>query len=117
VKRLGLMLFTAIFLTGGLGQAQQPTSRAETARKAGLPIDDDLVRLSGWTMIACALALQAGSLRRLAALTLALMLPPVTYAGHRFWEAEPGPQRDAQRVHFFKNVSLTGAALYIAANG
>src|SRR5579885_2622733 len=117
LKRLGLLLFTAIFVTGGWGQAQQPSGRAEVARKAGLPVQDQHVQLSGWAMIVCALALQVGPLRRPAALTLALMLPPITYAGHRYWEMEPGQARDAQRVNFMKNVSLTGAALYIAAEG
>lgn len=114
MKRLGLLLFTAIFLTGGWAQAQRPAGGAGAARKAGLPVTDDLVTLSGWGMVVSALALQVGPLRRLAALMLALQLVPITYAGHRFWELEPGQARNGQRVHFFKNVSLIGAALAIA---
>jgi putative oxidoreductase len=114
LRRLGLLLFTAIFVTGGWGQAQQPGGRAEAARRAGLPVQDQHVQLSGWAMILCALALQAAPLRRPAALTLALILSPITYAGHRFWEMEPGQARQGQRVHFMKNLSLIGGALYIA---
>lgn len=117
LKRLALLLFTGIFVTGGWGQATAPGGRAETARKAGLPVEDQHIRLSGWTMIACSAALQIGPLRRLAGLILGLILVPATWAGHRYWELEPGQARNGQRVHFFKNLSLIGAALYIAANG
>jgi putative oxidoreductase len=33
----------------------------------------------------------------------------------RFWEMEEGPQRMQNRIHFFKNLSMIGSALYIAA--
>jgi putative oxidoreductase len=64
-------------------------------------------------MIAGALALQIKPLRRLAALLLALQLLPITYVGHRYWEAE-GPAQTQQMIHFFKNISMVGGALYIA---
>jgi uncharacterized membrane protein YphA (DoxX/SURF4 family) len=114
-RRLGLALYSTMFLLGGWGQVQQPTGRADQARKLGLPVEDDLVRASGWAMIGAALALQIPPLRRPAALAIALQLLLVTPIGHRFWEFEPGQQRTGQQIHFAKNVSLLGAALYLAA--
>ena len=66
-------------------------------------------------MIAGAMALHVPALRRVAALSLAAHLLPMTWIGHRFWEMEEGPQRMQNRIHFFKNVSMIGSALYIAA--
>ncbi len=114
MQRLGLLLFASIFVTGGWAQIQQPTQRADQARKLGLPVPDELVQASGAAMIGAALALQIAPLRRLAALLLALQLVPITFVGHRFWELEPGPSRNGHRVHFFKNLSLIGAALALA---
>ncbi len=117
LKRLGLLLLPAIFLSGGWGQVREPTPRAEQVRRIGLPIADELVQASGLAMIVASVGLQLASFRRLSAAFLALQLVPITYVGHRFWELEPGPQRNLQRVHFFKNVSIIGACLYVAASG
>jgi uncharacterized membrane protein YphA (DoxX/SURF4 family) len=114
-RELGFALFTAIFLLGGYQQYQQPTPRAEQARRVGLPATDKLVRWSGLTMMVAAFGLQIPITRRLSALVLALQLPVVTFVGHRFWEMEPGPQRTGQTVQFAKNVSLLGACLVMLA--
>jgi len=113
MKHLALLLFSGIFVTGGWQQVQEPHPRAERARGTGLPIPDEVVRASGWAMIAGAMALHIKPLRRLVALMLALQLIPITYIGHRYWELE-GQARFQNRTHFFKNVSVIGAALYIA---
>ena len=114
MKHLALLLFSGIFITGGWQQMQEPHPRAERARDTGLPIPDELVRASGWAMIIGALLLHIKPLRRITGLMLALQLVPITYVGHRFWEMEPGQARSGNRTHFFKNVSIIGAALLLA---
>src|SRR6266403_1030195 len=108
---IGLLGFAAAFVTGGWPLIRQPAPRAAQARAAGLPVNDVFVRANGVAMILLvALVVIVPGLRAAAALLLALQLIPITYAGHRFWTIEPGPPRNAQRVSFFKNVSLIGAA-------
>lgn len=114
-KRLGLLVFSAMFLYGGWGQVAEVGDRGERARQAGLPVSDEVVRGHGLLMVLAALALQIGALRRVSALILAAQMPAMTYVGHPFWELEPGPQRRGQLVNFMKNVSLLGGALYVAA--
>jgi uncharacterized membrane protein YphA (DoxX/SURF4 family) len=118
MRRLGLLLFTAIFLGGGRELATDPGPRAERARKLGLPVSDQFASMTGWAMMTAALGIQLRPLRRLAALLLALELSVITFVGHRFWDVSPeaGPQRFQQRTHFLKNLSLVGAALYIFAS-
>lgn len=113
LKHLALLAFSSQLLLGGWQQANEPTPRAERARGIGWPVQDEIVRFSGWAMIAGAIALHIPALRRLAAILLALQLLPITYVGHRFWEAE-GATKGQQQIHFFKNVSMVGGALYIA---
>jgi len=114
-KNLALLLYSGMLYVGGWQQAHEPTGRAERARASGIPVEDTFVQASGWAMIAAAAALQIPRLRRVSALLLALQLLPITWVGHRFWEMEEGPQRAQNRLHFFKNVSMIGGALYIAA--
>lgn len=114
LKALGLALFTAIFFDGAWLQVAEPAPRAEQARRIGIPANEVLTRLNGIAMIGAALAIELPRLRRLMAAFLACDLLIVTIVGHRFWEQQP-PQRRGQRIHFFKNLSLAGAALYIAA--
>lgn len=113
LKHLALLAFSAQLLLGGWQQANEPAPRAQRAQGIGWPVPDEFVRLSGWAMIAGALALQIRSLRRLAAILLALQLLPITYVGHRFWEEE-GAAKGQHQIHFFKNLSMVGGALYIA---
>lgn len=114
-QRLGLLIFSAIFASGSWNLVAEPAPRAEQARRLGLPVPNGLVRWTGVVMLAGTAALQVAPLRRLAAALLALQLLLITAVGHRFWEEEPGPRRKAQQVHFSKNLSLLGAALFIAA--
>jgi putative oxidoreductase len=114
-KHLALLIYASMLYVGGWGQAHEPTGRAERARALGLPVPDELVQASGWAMIVGAAALHVPRLRRLAALTVAFQLLPITWIGHRFWEMEEGPQRVQNRIHFYKNLSMIGSALYIAA--
>lgn len=115
LKHLALLMYSTMLVLGGWQQAHEPGGRAERARSSGLPVADEFVQASGWAMIAAATALQFRPLRRIAALMLAFQLLPITYVGHRFWEMDEPPARAQQQVHFFKNVSIIGGALYIAA--
>lgn len=84
-----------------------------------LPIPEDpatLVRINAAVQIAAALALATGRAPRLASLTLAATLVPTTAAGHRFWAESDPAQKNNQRVHFFKNVSMLGGLLIAAGD-
>jgi putative oxidoreductase len=115
LKHLALLVYSSMLFVCGWQQAHEPGGRAERARSSGLPVNDEFVQASGWAMIAAAAGLQLRPLRRLSAIGVALQLLPITYVGHRFWEMEEGPQRTQNKIHFFKNLSMIGSALYIAA--
>ncbi len=82
-----------------------------------LPVPESpttLVRLNGAAQVLAGLALATGRSPRLSATVLAVTLVPTTAAAHRFWEEADPSRKRAQRIHFFKNVSMLGG-LFLAA--
>ena len=68
-------------------------------------------------MLLAGLAVILGIWMDLAALGIAVFCLVAGFVMHRFW-AETEPQaRQAEMAHFFKNVSIAGGALVLAALG
>jgi putative oxidoreductase len=123
-------LLAATFVVGGVNALRNAPSLAAKsapvtdrlvplAHKAApmVPLPEDpatMVRINAGVQIAGALTLATGRAPRLSAAVLAATLVPTTVAGHRFWEIDDQAQRNQQKLHFFKNVSLFGG-LVIAA--
>ena len=95
----------------------EPVVRQLSDRIPAVPAKtEDAVRLNGAVQMVAGLLLSLGWFPRLAALVLAGTLVPTTAAGHRFWEAEEGPDRAQQRIHFLKNLSMFGGLLIAGAD-
>ena len=123
-RMLARPMLASMFVVGGAGAIKDAKSRAEAAEPVTekivplvhkvaprLPIPEDpttLVRLNGAAQVLAGLALATGRAPRLSATVLAVTLVPTTAAGHRFWEEQDPSRRSAQRIHFFKNVSMLG---------
>jgi uncharacterized membrane protein YphA (DoxX/SURF4 family) len=119
-------MLASMFLNGGINalknadrlaqRARPVTDRVAPAveRSSMLPVSLDakqLVQLNAAVQIAGGAMLATGHAPRLAALALVGSLVPTTIAGHRFWEESDPVQRSNQRIHFLKNVSMTGGLL------
>jgi uncharacterized membrane protein YphA (DoxX/SURF4 family) len=115
-------MLASMFVVGGLDSVRNASQKAGAAEPVTerlvpllqrvvpqLPSDPaTLVRVNGAVQVAAGLALATGRLPRLSSAVLAATLVPTTAAGHRFWEKQDLAERAAQRVHFFKNVSMLG---------
>ncbi len=122
--RIASPLIASIFFRGGLDAAIDPEGKVKKAEKVTLPIvrrvtalpsdTETLVRLNGVTQVVAGATMSVGILRRLSATVLIGTLIPTTLAGHRFWEELDGDARDAQIVHFAKNLGLLGGLLLVA---
>ena len=114
-------LLASMFVYGGYQAAKSPGPRAAKAQPVAdaikrvapeLPVTgSNLVRLNGAVQAVAGVALATGRVPRLAALTLAATLPPVTVVGHPYWDETDPAARANQRIHFLKNLSLTGGLL------
>jgi putative oxidoreductase len=114
-------MLASIFVFGGAMALKSPGPRAAKAQPTAdlikkavpsLPVDgSNLTRVNGAVQLVGGLALASGRLPRLAAFALATTLPPTTIAGHRYWDESDPAARANQRIHFLKNVSMTGGLL------
>ncbi|MEO5850990.1 MAG: DoxX family protein [Nocardioides sp.] len=117
-------MLASMFVVGGANSLKAASGKADAAepvtdhvvafmRKVApqVPMPSDpttLVRINGAAQLLAGLALATGRAPRLSAAVLAASLIPTTAAGHRFWEETDPATRAAQRIHFFKNVSMLG---------
>jgi uncharacterized membrane protein YphA (DoxX/SURF4 family) len=118
-------MLASMFIVGGLDSvrnAQQKVSAAEPVTDKLVPLlqrfvpqlpsdPATLVRLNGAAQVLAGVGLASGKAPRISAAVLAATLVPTTAAGHRFWEKQDPAERAAQRVHFFKNVSMLGGLI------
>ena len=125
IRRIARPLLGAIFVSSGVDVLRNPGPRAQRAEPVTsqlaevLPLPDDteqLVRINAVAQLVAGTMLAAGKLPRLSAAVLAGSLVPTTVAGHRFWEEEDPRTRGQQRIHFLKNLALTGGWLYVFAD-
>jgi putative oxidoreductase len=112
-----------VFVQAGAGvlrNPEVPTAKAgpvlralRTAAPVELPPDVELVRANAAAQVAAGAALVLGIAPRPAAAVLLGSIVPTTAGGHRFWEIEAGPERNTQRNHFLKNISILGGLLHV----
>ncbi|GAA4983270.1 DoxX family protein [Kitasatospora paranensis] len=117
-------LLASMFIAGGAGAVRRPKPLVPAAAPVvdaleplpGVPSDvRTAVRLNGGVQAVAGSLLALGRLPRLSSAVLACTLVPVTWAGHRFWEAEDAGERAQQRIHFLKNLSMLGGLLVEAS--
>jgi len=110
-----------MFIYGGATALRSPGPRADKAQPVAdlikkiapsLPVTgSNVTRVNGGVQLVAGLALATGHVPRLAALTLAATLPPTSVVGHPYWNETDPAARANQRIHFLKNLSMTGGLL------
>jgi len=111
----GRILFSLIFLAGGLGHFS--TQSIGYAASQGVPLASVLVPISGVISMAGALSILLGYKAKLGAWLLVIFLVPVTLMLHKFWTIQDPMMRQMDMVMFMKNLGLLGGALFIAFFG
>jgi putative oxidoreductase len=109
----------------GAGEkAKQVTDRLvpvveRLGQRVGVPVPSDpavWVRINAGVQLVAALGLATGRTPRLSSAVLAGTLVPTTLAGHRFWDETDPAAKTAQRLQFFKNLSMLGGLLIAAGD-
>lgn len=114
LRRLGQLCLGVMFIKLGGDALREPGGRPDAVAKIGIPNPELAVRANGATMLLAGLGLALDRWPRLAALVLAGLLVPTTYAGHAFWNSPPGVARTGNLIHFLKNLGLIGGLLIAA---
>lgn len=112
---LGRALFVAIFLFSFPGHFSRES--IDYAASAGVPLPALAVPLSGIIAAAGAVLVLIGWFARVGAWLLILFLAPVTFMMHAFWTYEDAATAEMQMINFMKNLSMLGAAFFIASVG
>lgn len=120
LRRAARALLASAFIVDGINTLRSPKRLSDQAALAvgklheltGLPNDPDLfVRINGAIMATAGTALALGKAPRAAALTLAAIMIPTTYATSSFWEENDPPTRAELKKRFTINLSLVGGLL------
>jgi putative oxidoreductase len=125
-------MLASMFVVGSINALKNAKGHAEKAAPVterlvpllqrvapGLPIPTDpvtQVRLNAAVQLGAAVALATGRLPRISAAILAGSLVPTTFAGHSYWNESDPTAKAAQRIQFFKNVSMLGGLMIAAAD-
>jgi putative oxidoreductase len=130
VRRIARPLLASTFVFGGIDTLRNPQSRVAGAQSVvekiteqadkQLPVQvprdvEQWVKIDAGVKVGAGVLFSLGRLPRLSALALAVSIVPTTLAGHRFWEAE-GATKQAQLIHFLKNLGLLGGLLLAAVD-
>jgi uncharacterized membrane protein YphA (DoxX/SURF4 family) len=132
IRTLARPMLASMFVVGAVNalknsepvarRAKPVTDRVVTLANRvapGVPLPSNpetLVRINAGAQLFAAAALVSGRAPRLGAAILAGSLVPTTFAGHPFWEETDPEARAAQKIHFFKNVSMFGGTLIAAVD-
>jgi putative oxidoreductase len=112
---LGRALFAAIFILSAVGHFS--SKEIAYAGQHGVPFASVLVPVAGVLALAGGLSVLLGYKAKVGAWMLVLFLVPVTMMMHAFWAETDPVMAQMQQINFMKNVSMLGAALFIAYFG
>jgi len=116
---LGRILIAVIFLRSAAGKIGNFAGVAGNMAAKGMPYAE--VWLAGAIAfeIVGGLCLVLGWKARWGALALLIFLVPATLIFHNFWAVDPAQARELanQTNHFFKNLTIAGALIFIMGMG
>lgn len=112
---VGRVVFSIFFIFSGYNHFANLGMMSQYTASQGVPVPQLAVLVSGIMLLVGGLSILLGWQVKLGALLLVLFLVPVSFFMHRFWGIADPMVAQNQMGHFFKNITLAGAALMIYA--
>ena len=113
---LGRILIAALFVPAGLSKIAGFEGTPGYIASVGLPLPQVGAAIAILVELGLGLLLLVGWRSRLSALVIAVFTVVAGAIFHNFWAA-PADQMLMQQINFFKNLSIAGGLLFIAAFG
>jgi putative oxidoreductase len=113
---IGRILLALIFITSGFGKITGFEGAVGYIASKGLPLASVVAALTILVELGGGLAVLFGFLTRWAALALAVFSLLAGFIFHAYWGV-PADQVMGQQINFWKNVSIAGGFLVLAAFG
>ena len=111
------LLCAALFIPAGVHKIMAFSTTLGYMTSKGLPMADVLLVLTIIIELGGGIMLLLGWHARLAALTIALFLIPVTVIFHGYWNIEDAQQMMTQQHMFMKNMAIIGGLLCMTGLG
>jgi uncharacterized membrane protein YphA (DoxX/SURF4 family) len=108
---IGRMIFGGFFIYSGISHLVKRKQLAGYTRAKNVPLAEAAVVTSGIMMLAGGSSVVLGVKPKLGTLAILGFLGSVSPIMHDFWHAEDPNQRQADMIHFAKNLALVGASL------
>ena len=112
---LGRILFSSVFLRFGVLHLTHTEASSQYAAFKKVPSARNLVLLTGGAQLVGGVAIILGIWMDLAALGLAIFTLVAALVMHRFWEETDPQTAQSEMAQFWKNISVVGGALVLAA--
>jgi uncharacterized membrane protein YphA (DoxX/SURF4 family) len=109
----GRALFGMFFIMSGYNHLTKLGMMAQYAGSQGVPAPQLAVGATGLMLLGGGASILLGFQPRIGALLLVAFLVPTAVIMHRFWGLADAGTAMNQRIHFWKNITLAGAALMI----
>lgn len=111
------LLFSALFLKSAYAHLTKVTMMGGYAKAVGhVPAPELATIVTGLMMLAGGLSILLGYHPRIGAALLILFLVPTAFIMHGYWKIQDPMQRAGDEAHFWKDIALAGAALFILAD-
>ena len=112
---IGRVLFALLFISSGVNHFAQNSAMTAYAKYKKIPMAKIAVYLSGLMLVLGGIYIALGFYADLGALLIAIFLIPTAFLMHAFWKESDATAKANERIAFFKDLSLAGAALIIFA--
>ena len=113
----GRVVFAVSMMVLSAGHFTATDAVAGYAASKGTPAPKAAVLASGIMVWAGAILIALGWHRFIGAGFIILFLVPVAFKIHNYWSVSDSNMRMVDRIQFWKNIGLAGAALFIAVYG
>ena len=112
---IGRVLFALLFVCSGVNHFTQNSAMTAYAQYKKIPMAKIAVYVSGLMLVLGGIYIALGFYADLGALLIAIFLIPTAFLMHAFWKESDATAKSNERIAFFKDLSLAGAALIIFA--
>jgi putative oxidoreductase len=112
---IGRVLFALLFISSGVNHFAQNSAMTAYAKYKKIPMAKIAVYISGLMLVLGGIYIALGFYADLGALLIAIFLIPTAFLMHAFWKESDATAKANERIAFFKDLSLAGAALIIFA--
>ena len=112
---IGRVLFALLFISSGVNHFAQNSAMTAYAKYKKIPMAKIAVYISGLMLVLGGIYIALGFYADLGALLIAIFLIPTAFLMHAFWKESDATAKSNERIAFFKDLSLAGAALIIFA--